>query len=126
MGQKDQEHRKPVSVTPPELPDDAAPETPFDGQFTANDHYTDLVLSDRDLSGQAAAHLRIQYARLTNLAMAGTNFKFLRLIDAKIEDCNLANADWSQSTVNRVQFVNCRLTGLRLIESDIRNVTFKD
>jgi uncharacterized protein YjbI with pentapeptide repeats len=113
-------------ISPPELPDETVAESPSDWHLNPREHHTDFVLSNRNLSGQAAASVTIQRARLQDVEMDGSQLKFLRLTDVRFGHCDLANVDWSQSTFDRIEFINCRMTGARFVDSSIKNVSFQD
>jgi len=126
MANKTRKTAKPFQISTPELPDESTAETSFDEQLNSGSHHTDIVLSNRNLAGQTASRLTIQRARLQDIEMVGSKLKFLRLIDARLDHCDLANVDWSQSTFSRIELVNCRMTGGRFIDSDIKDVFFED
>ena len=126
MANKTRKNAKPLVIAAPELPDESTEESDFDEQLNSGDHHTDLVLSNRKLAGRTASRLIIQRARLQDVEMVESKFNFLRLIDARLDHCDLANIDWSQSTFNRIELVNCRMTGGRFIDSDIKDVFFED
>src|ERR1700733_4263304 len=126
MGNKVRGQVRPFSISPPDLPDKTAAETSFDGGLNGDEHYTDIVLSNRNLAGQTAPHVIIEGALFQDVAMAAGQMKFLRLTDARFEDCDLANVDWSQSALNRIKIVDCRMTGIKLIDSELKNVSFED
>jgi len=126
MANKTRKTAKPLQISAPELPDESTAETGFDEQLNSGDHHTDLVLSNRSLAGQTASRLTIQRARLQDIEMVGSKLKFLRLIDVRLDHCDLANVDWSQSTFNRIELANCRMTGVRFTDSEIRDVSFED
>jgi uncharacterized protein YjbI with pentapeptide repeats len=117
---------KPLQISAPELPDESTARSEFDAQPNPGDHYTDIILSNRNLAGRAAPRLTLQRARLQDIEMVGSKLKFLRLIDARLDHCDLANVDWSQSTFNRIELVNCRMTGGSFIDSEIKDVSFED
>jgi len=126
MSKKIRKNAKSIVISAPELPDESAPESDFDDVLNPTGHYTDMVLSNRNLAGQTAPHLTIQRARLQNLEMGRSKLEFLRLIDARFDHCDLANVVWSQSTFKRIEFVNSRMTGGSFIDSEIKDVAFQD
>jgi len=126
MAKKTRKNAKPLVISSPELPAESAPESDFEEQLNPGDHYTDVILSNRNLAGRTAPRLTLQRARLQDIEIVESKFKFLRMIDALLSHCDLANVDWSQSTFNRIQFVNCRMTGGKFIDSEIKDVSFED
>jgi uncharacterized protein YjbI with pentapeptide repeats len=126
MANKTRKNAKPLVISSPDLPDESTAESDFGEQLNSGDHYTDIVLSNRNLAGQAAGRLTLQRARLQDIEMVGSKLKFLRLIDARLDHCDLANIDWSQSTFDRIELVNCRMTGGSFIDSEIKDVSFED
>ena len=123
---KKRQQVNPLSISPPELPDETVAESPGDWRLNPQDRHTDFVLSNRNLSGQTAHRVTIQRARLETIQMSGSQMKFLRLTDVRFDHCDLANVDWSQSTFSRIEFVNCRMTGAKFIDSEIKDVLFQE
>jgi uncharacterized protein YjbI with pentapeptide repeats len=126
MSNRSRKTRRALSISAPELPDETGAESSFVGPLTAGERYTDLVISDRNIAGQTAAHVTIQRTRLEKVEMAGSIMKFIRLTDTRFDHCDLANVDWSQSTFDRIQFVDSRMTGMKFIDSEIKNVSFEN
>ena len=126
MGNKQRKPANRLSIASPELPDDTSAGTPFDGPLGAGEHYADLVLSSRSFAGQTAPRVTIQRARFQHLEMAGANLRYLRLTDTRLDHCDLANIDWSQSTLDRIELVNCRMTGVKLVDCNVKNASFED
>jgi len=126
MAGKTRKNAKLVVISQPELPDESTAESDFDEQLNPGDHYTDIILSNRNLAGRTAPRLTLQRSRFQDIEMVGSKLKFLRLIDARLDHCDLANVDWSQSTFNRIELVNCRMTGGSFIDSEIKDASFQD
>jgi uncharacterized protein YjbI with pentapeptide repeats len=79
-----------------------------------------------DLSGQHAAGVTFTGARLTRVALGGTNLADLRLIDVQGTTCDLANGQWSESRWERTACHACRAVGLLANEASLRGVLFRD
>src|SRR5262245_24630136 len=126
MGNKQRKLAKRLSIASPELPDEKSPGAPFEGLLGAGEHYADLVLSNQSLAGQTAARVTIQRARFQSVEMAGANLKYLRLTDTRFDHCDLANMDCSQSTLDRIELLDCRVTGVKLVDSNVKNAAFED
>jgi len=126
MGTKQRKPLRRHSISPPELPNETTAGTAFDAVLGAGEHYADVVLSNRSFSRQTAARVTIQRARFQNVEMAGANLKYLRLTDTRFDHCDLANMDCSQSTLDRIELLDCRVTGVKLVDSNVKNASFED
>ncbi|MFN6468692.1 MAG: pentapeptide repeat-containing protein [Nostoc sp. SerVER01] len=94
-----------------------------DNQLYELESYQNVHLSNCQLEG--ARGVDFQCAYFDNVKTINTYFKKLSLQDIRISRSDFANTEWEESSLNRVEFINCRLLGLKAIKSRLRNVIFK-
>jgi uncharacterized protein YjbI with pentapeptide repeats len=90
----------------------------------------DQVIGEAELAGDA---LPDQHARgvsfdtvlLTAVDLSGSALEHLRVADAELRDCNLANVRARQARIANAVFGGCRMTGVDLGEAVVRDVTLR-
>ena len=92
--------------------------------FNDMESYADLRLSATELSGGKAAAIKLQSAWFDHVGLAETRFSSPRLVDTRLEHCDLANADWPAGSYLRLEFLDCRMLGFKTIEGKLRDVLF--
>ncbi len=102
-----------------ELANDAA-------QLFAN---PEVQLSERLVRGlkQESASLKtfhLEACVLQGVALKGAIIEAAKWRDVRFTDCDLANAEIRVIVAHRIEFVGCRMTGLRLGKSEWRNLLF--
>lgn len=95
---------------------------------TLVDHaeYAILTAAASDLTGQTATHVLFEQVRLRHIVLNQTRLAKLRVLDARLETCDLSGSDWQNAAFRRVECVGCRLWGAQLIEARFEDVLFKD
>jgi uncharacterized protein YjbI with pentapeptide repeats len=87
--------------------------------------YTGLLLSDCDLSEQAAEDVTFEATLLKQVRLGRSRLPALQLHDVRLDACDLAEADWEKPLLSRVEMLGCRMVGWRASEGDLRNVSIK-
>lgn len=95
---------------------------------TLTDHaeYAALTVSGCDFTHQAVAHVVFEQSRLQRVIFNQTRLPHLRLIDARLEMCDLSGADWEKARFRRVEFSGCRMLGLQWPEAALDDVILRD
>jgi uncharacterized protein YjbI with pentapeptide repeats len=110
----------------------ALPELPRDldqQEVTALDHdasFEEVELREGSFSGQHASGVRFQTVALSAVDASGAQLERLRLGDCELQDCNLANVTAPRAEISSVRIVRSRLTGFRVAEGELRDVTIQD
>jgi uncharacterized protein YjbI with pentapeptide repeats len=113
------------SIEPPNLPALATMDKGiWDNQIYELESYRNIYLSNCQIEGTKGVDF--QYAYFDNVKALNTYFKRLTLQDIRITKSDFANTEWEDSTINRVEFINCRLLGFKLTKSRLKNVIFKE
>ena len=106
----------------PEIPRDLISETglalPGDRDVSVSGRLIEGMVSVRDAEGT----LSIEAAVLEKVSLANCRFSSILLKDVRLNGCDLANLETRALTLVRVEFLNCRMTGLRAGETDGRDV----
>jgi uncharacterized protein YjbI with pentapeptide repeats len=63
---------------------------------------------------------------LNRMSFARSKLTDLRLRDVRLVECDFANAEATGMKVTRVEFLNCRLTGLRAVEAECQDLLIAD
>jgi uncharacterized protein YjbI with pentapeptide repeats len=63
--------------------------------------------------------------RVRDTDLSRTRLDGLVLADVRFEGCDLANSVWRGASVDRAEFIGCRLTGLDLAEASLRHVVIR-
>jgi uncharacterized protein YjbI with pentapeptide repeats len=91
-----------------------------------HEHYHALALEQQDLSGQTATRPGFDGVRFTQVNLSATHLREPQILDVRFQHCNFANAEWPNALLQRVEVLDCRLTGFTLVEGKLRDVRFKD
>jgi len=93
-----------------------------------DDHaeYIALTISNCDLTSQAATNLLFEQVCFRHVILNQTRLVKMRVVDSRIEACDLSGADWEKARFRRVEFGGCRLWGTKWLEAYLENVLFKD
>ena len=70
--------------------------------------------------------LRIESKILNRVSFASRSFSSIFLKDVRLISCDLANLETRALTLVRVEFINCRMTGLRTTEADCQDVLISE
>ena len=90
-----------------------------------DDVYTDLDISQGRLANRVARNVRFERVRMRDTDLSHTRLDGLVLADVSLEGCDLANSVWRGASVDRAEFIGCRLTGLDLTEASLRHVLIR-
>ncbi|MBD2410614.1 hypothetical protein FACHB389_17520 [Nostoc calcicola FACHB-389] len=115
---------KKKAIDPPNLPSFEMMNKGIpDNQLYELESYENIYLSNCQLEGIKGVDF--QYAYFDTVKAINTYFKKLSLQDVRIIKSDFANTEWEEASLNRVEFVNCRLLGFKGIKSRFKNVIFK-
>lgn len=113
-----------INISQPNLPD-ITELTTFKGQLTDEAEYIDQLFNKTQFT-TPNKHLKFEYCLFQEIEASENIQKWLNLTDCRIDQSNLANANWNESTWNCVEVNNSRLTGLKLNEVVFQDVVFAD
>lgn len=82
------------------------------------------VSIEHDLGGSDLCELNMQCARCVMSQFVGADMQRARLIDVAFEGCDLSGALLEDSSLTRVEFRNCRLSGGQFNASRLNDVRF--
>jgi uncharacterized protein YjbI with pentapeptide repeats len=110
--------------TRPELPDDLPKATPDSLEHDAT--LAELELCDASLTDENARGVTFQSARMKRVDLSGSRLEHLRVTEAVLSACNLANVHARGAHLMTVLIQDSRLTGMALPQGELMDVTFKD
>lgn len=96
-----------------------------DDQIQDQAYYTQLTLMHENLTDQIANHLTFDQVLFQSIRMSNTRLKKVQLLDSRFTTCDLANAEWAEANLRRVELIDCQLTGFRAIEAVVQDALFK-
>jgi uncharacterized protein YjbI with pentapeptide repeats len=111
-------------IQAPRLPKSLTAET----ITTLDDHaeYFSLSISGSDLSQQGASHVIFEQIQMRRMNFTHSRLPKLRLLDVRLETCDLTGLEGEQSRLQRVVFSGCRLPGVQLLEARCEDTVFHD
>jgi len=89
-------------------------------------YYSKLALALNDFTEQEAQHVSFDQILLQNVVLSKTRFKKVQMLDSRLVVCDLANAEWSEAILSRVELLGCHLTGFQGGEGLFQDVLFKE
>jgi len=89
------------------------------------DQITDFDVTHGSLEAASIDGLVLRTGHLRNVNLGGAVLERLELTDVCLTDCDMANVEFRQASMHRVQFVRCRLTGARLPETTTQDLLFR-
>ena len=95
-------------------------------QICADASYANLKVSGQNYVKQVAGHVVFTRCHFQSVNFDRVQLPSLDLSDARFDECDLANADWRKVILDRVEFVGCRLLGLRANEAHFKNTVIQE
>lgn len=111
-------------ILSPRLParlDEADFDRLADGDLAAQ-----VRLTGQDFSGQKAARLGFEEVHLRRALFVQTRFLRPRLLDARLEACDLSAAAWEEAHLTRVEWLGCKLLAADLAHSQFEDVLYRE
>jgi uncharacterized protein YjbI with pentapeptide repeats len=96
------------------------------GEIAHEAVFAEVALGPADLSGRRARGMTFRGARLRGTGLSGSELEALELCDVELRGCDLANVRASHGSWMRVRAETCRMTGLIVADSLLRDVTIRD
>jgi len=113
-------------IAPPRWPVAPAPGALPSVGLTERERLAGLRLTDALAAapGRRAVGVTIEACHLIRVGLAGAILTGVRVEDTRLETCDLANADLYKADLLRVEWRDCRLTGLAANEARIEHAVF--
>ncbi len=113
-------------IKPPLIPKQGLEKGLSDSTIQDYARYTQLALSLDDFTEQEAQHVSFDQLVLQNVVLSKTHFKKVQWLDSRLLVCDLANAEWTEATLSRVELLGCHLTGFQSGEALFQDVLLKE
>ncbi len=81
------------------------------------EHVSAALLSDFDCSNRHAKLLSVDSSQFTRVQMIASELLRSRFVDVIFHKCDLSNANFAESKLNRVEIKDCKLTGFQLLRA---------
>ena len=120
-------HTKPPAehgIKTPRLPKDLNTQTPTTLDDDAE--YFAVSVTGSEFVKQAASPVIFEQALLRRVNFSQSRLPGLRLLDVRLEACDVTGAIWEQARLQRVIFDGSRLTGIQFLEARCEDVVFQD
>lgn len=115
-----------TGIQPPQLPSlSQAADLPH-GKLTTGAAYTQLALSNCNLTGQSADSLLFEQMTFRRVNLSQTHLNGVRLVDARFDTCSLAGLEAEKGHLRRIEFRGCQLLGAKWLESTFVDVRWID
>ena len=101
------------------------PERLDEGEIVDGEPLEDARVATGDFSGKAIQQLLVRRCLLEGVSFAGADLRSVRLRDTRLVRCDLSNASARGLEAIRVEFVDCRLIGIKAIECRMEDVLFE-
>lgn len=118
--------KPPRQPKPPDIPDDPDSVGIPGDTVQGHERYEYLVVPQVDLSWQEAGYARFEASTFTKVTLNDTHFRGLTLVDAQLDACDMANANWRECEFTRVELLGCRMLGFLAGEGRFQDVLFKE
>jgi uncharacterized protein YjbI with pentapeptide repeats len=125
MAKKQKKEEVPVRKLP-DLPDFAELTRLTEESLLAGDPIEESFAQNIDLSGRKIPALVAKASIFENVTFANCEVGSTRLKDVRVLKCDLSNAILRGLEATRVEFVDCRLIGMRAIECRCESVLFEN
>lgn len=119
-----QKPRKTIQL--PRLPKNLSSTLAADELIQDEGEYSQLRLTNQNWAAQTTEHLSFKSSWFKQVNLEQTRFLAPKLIDLRLENCDLANAAWEKALLQRVEILGCRMTGFKAIEAHFQDVLFRD
>lgn len=89
----------------------------------ANPDWQDVEIT-HDLSAESLDQVSLRSVRCVDSQFVGTDLRGARIVDTAFERCDLAGARIDEATLTRVEFRECRMSGVQFNASRLGDVRF--
>ncbi|WLD94599.1 pentapeptide repeat-containing protein [Alkalihalobacillus sp. AL-G] len=86
-------------------------------------HFNMCIIRDCEINGETIEKLCFENVVFKNVTFYDVSFRFLELTDVMFEKCDLSNVDFSDAIVHRVHMKDCKMVGMNLAGSALRNIS---
>jgi uncharacterized protein YjbI with pentapeptide repeats len=116
----------PSDIHRPELPADSELIPWSNPRLCDAQHHAEVAIGDLSLEGTKAKELEFDGVAFSKTNLSRTRWSMLRLVDGRLLGCDLANAQWLNANLRRIEMSRCRLTGVGLARARIGHTRFTD
>ena len=90
------------------------------------EEFSDFKLTEIDLKDQQAKHVIFRNGIMVRVSLIRTVLKHGKMTNVQLEECDLSNGEWAQSKLNRTAINNSKLTGFKLLEGQLNDISIED
>lgn len=84
------------------------------------------LIQDCTFEAQNATNIAFSQVLFKNVVFNCIHWPLAKITDTIFEKCDLSNVDFSQCFMDRVRLTNCKLVGIDMTETYLRNTVFDD
>lgn len=86
----------------------------------------DKLIEDIDMTNIDESRLAFDSCVFKNVNFDNCTFRYIDLLDAIFEKCDLSNIDFSEGSIFRVKFINCKMIGSKIEDAYLKDCLFKN
>ncbi len=88
--------------------------------------YEGFMFSGFENNNKKVLDIKLQECVIKQSNLSQSHLSSTKFVDIKFDNCDLSNLKIERGYLERVEFIKCRMTGFKAIESRFRDVLFKD
>jgi len=115
---------KPPKLLAPDLVDVGALAPLNTDACRAGETHAEIALTGCDASDKQWPDVRFQEAVFTECIMRRVSCPGLKLLDVRIDRCDMSNADWHEARIQRTALNSSQLTGINLGDAKLDHALF--
>jgi uncharacterized protein YjbI with pentapeptide repeats len=109
-------------IEPPQLPKHLLPAEPPPDQLVDQASYRQCSLHECDFSSQIAADIVLDQVVCKRLRLHLAELPLAQVLDVRFDTCDLAGSAWEKAHMRRVEFLGCRLLGIKVSNSSFEDM----
>lgn len=116
---------KKVKIEAPKLPSTLDALDVPDYEWADEHEISDSIIKDCSIQNQSAYKACFDRVVFNNVVFRATSLRKAEFTDVRFENCDLSNIELSEVVLHRVSFHNCKMLGMDITGSTLRNVLFE-
>src|SRR5688572_13562461 len=114
-----------AAIQPPALPGSAQMRHLSAVQLLDGAELSQISVSDADCTAQSGKDLFVERSIFRKVHFNQTRIQQSQWVDVQFDACDFLNADWEKIHLQRVEYINSRLAGIRLAGARIEHLTMQ-
>ena len=90
------------------------------------EEYVSIKITGGNLAGQAAHNIFFEEVLMHRMALTEARIPKVRLLDVRLDSCDLSGTHLEEARLRRVELIGCRLLGVRFLSAQLDDVIFRE